>query len=142
MNSIILRAATLYLQPILLLFSVFLLLSGHNAPGGGFTGGLMAASGFVLYALAFSVPEARRLLRVDPQLLIGLGLLVAMGSALASVALGLPLMTGLWTEIHVPGFGKVPLGTPLLFDAGVYLDVVGVATLIIFSMAEEDGRKG
>ncbi len=138
MNSVILRSATLYMQPILLLFSVFLLMGGHNEPGGGFTGGLVAASAFVLHAVAFGVPEARRLLRADPRTLIGLGLLLAAGSGLLSVFGGGAFMTGVWAELPVPGLGTVALGTPLLFDTGVYLDVIGVTLLIIFSMAESD----
>ncbi len=136
MTSLILRAASLYMQPILLIFSVFLLFAGHNEPGGGFAGGLVAAAAFALYAIAYSVDEARQLLRVAPRTLIGLGLLLAVSSALLSLFAGQPFMTGRWMEFHLPGFGEVSLGTPLLFDIGVYLDVVGVTLLIIFSLAE------
>lgn len=136
MKSLILRSATLYMQPILLIFSVFLLVAGHNEPGGGFAGGLVAAAAFALYAIAYTVDEARRLLRVPPRTLIGLGLLLAASSALVSLFQGLPFMTGRWTEVHVPGLGTVSAGTPLLFDIGVYLVVVGVTALIIFSLAE------
>jgi multicomponent Na+:H+ antiporter subunit B len=138
MRSLVLRTATRYMQPILLLFSVFLLLKGHNEPGGGFAGGLVAASAFALYAIAYSVDEARENLRVAPQTLIGLGLLLALGSGVVAMLLGQPFMTGQWGEVTLPGFGKVALGTPVLFDVGVYLDVVGVTLLIIFSLAEEE----
>ena len=138
MNTLILQCATRYMQPILLLFSVVLLFSGHNEPGGGFCGGLVAASSFALYAIAFSPIESRRLLRVQPQTLIGCGLLLAITSASLSLFLGAPFMTGLWSTVHVPGFGAVHLGTPMFFDIGVYLDVVGVTLLIIYSLAEED----
>ena len=138
MNSLILRFATLYMQPILLLFSIFLLFRGHNDPGGGFCGGLMAASAFALYAMAFSVEEARKILRVAPQTLIGMGLLLALGSGLVSLFGGKPFMTGLWQDVHVPGMGVVHLGTPMFFDIGVYLDVLGVTLLIIFTLAEHE----
>jgi len=137
-TTLILRTATRYMQPILLMFSVFLLLKGHNEPGGGFTGGLVAASGFALYAIAFSVEEARRLLRADPHVLIGAGLLLAVGSALVSLARGEPLMTGQWGRLDVPGLGTLDVGTPILFDVGVYLVVLGVTLLIIYSLAEEE----
>lgn len=137
MSTVILRTATIYMQPILLLFSLFLLLGGHNEPGGGFTGGLIAASSFVLYALAFDVPRVQRMMRITPQALIGTGLLVAVGSALPSLFWAKPFMTGLWAELSVPGLGVVAVGTPLFFDMGVYLVVIGITVLIIFSMIEE-----
>lgn len=138
MTSLILRSATLYMQPILLMFSVFLLLRGHNQPGGGFCGGLVAASAFALYAIAFSVAEARRIVHLTPQTIIGAGLLLAMGSATLPLLYGLPFMTGLWHDLDVPGMGIIHLGTPVFFDIGVYLDVFGVTLLIIFSMAERE----
>lgn len=137
MNSLILRAATRFMLPLLLLFSVFLLLRGHNAPGGGFSGGLVAACAFVLYGFAFGVAETRRALPVDPRSLIGAGLLVAVGSGFLALLGGWPLMTGLWGQVPVPGFGNVDMGTPLLFDLGVYLVVVGVTLSIIMPLAEE-----
>jgi multicomponent Na+:H+ antiporter subunit B len=136
-NSLILRVATRFMLPLLLLFSVFLLLRGHNEPGGGFGGGLVAAAAFVLYGFAFGVPEARRALTLDPRRLIGAGLLVAVGSGTPALLAGRPLMTGLWGQVSVPGVGTLPLGTPLGFDAGVYLVVIGVTLSIILPLAEE-----
>jgi multicomponent Na+:H+ antiporter subunit B len=131
-SSLILRTATQFQIALLLLFSVFLLLRGHDAPGGGFVGGLVASAAFVLSALADGVAHARRLLRVDPRALVGVGLLVAAGSGALGLAAGRPFLTGLWVEI-----AGGPFGTPLLFDAGVYLVVVGVTLTIILSLAEE-----
>jgi multicomponent Na+:H+ antiporter subunit B len=128
MISIILRTATRFLQPLLLLFSFLLLMVGHNEPGGGFAGGLVASAAFLLHALAYGVDSARRELIVPPQVLIGLGLLVASGSAMAALAVGAPLLTGLW---------RGGLGTPLLFDVGVYLVVVGAALMMVFALMEE-----
>ena len=137
MTSLILRTATGFLLPLLLLFSVFLVVRGHNEPGGGFSGGLVAASAFVLYRFAFGVEGARRALPVDPRALIGVGLLVAIGSSSLALLAGRPLMTGLWGRVPVPGFGDLDVGTPLLFDVGVYLAVVGVTLSIILPLAEE-----
>ena len=133
--SLILSTATRYLLPLLLLFSVFLLLRGHNEPGGGFVGGLVAAAAFALDAIAHGVAQARRLLGVDPRTLMGLGLLIALASGLLGLAGGDPFMTGLWTEGKLPVLGQV--GTPLLFDAGVYLVVIGVILTIVFALSEE-----
>jgi multicomponent Na+:H+ antiporter subunit B len=137
MTSLILRTAIVALEPLLLIFSLFLMLAGHNAPGGGFVGGLVAAAAFGLHALAWDAASARALLRVDPRTLVGWGLLLGTLAALIPLPLGRPLFTGLWTEIDLPGFGYVAIGTPLLFDAGVYLLVAGVGLLMILTLAEE-----
>jgi multicomponent Na+:H+ antiporter subunit B len=135
MKSLILSTATRYLLPLLLLFSIFLLLRGHNEPGGGFVGGLVAAAAFALYAIAYDVPQARRALGIDPRTLMAVGLLAAAGSGGLSLVAGKPFMTGLWSAQELPVLGKV--GTPLLFDSGVYLVVIGVVLMIIFTLAEE-----
>ena len=137
MTSLILRAATRFMLPLLLLFSVLLLLRGHNEPGGGFSGGLVAAAAIVLYSFAFGVDDTRRALAVEPRTLIGAGLLVALGSGVLGLLVGRPLMTGLWHDVVVPGFGPLALGTPLLFDLGVYLVVVGITSSIILALEEE-----
>ena len=138
MNSLILKTTTTLFMPIFLLFSVFLLLRGHNSPGGGFVGGLMAAAAVSLYALAFSPQAARRLLRVDPLALIGIGLLVAAASGVLALGGGRPYMTGMWTTLALIGADDIHVGSPLLFDAGVYLVVVGVVATVVLTLAEEE----
>jgi multicomponent Na+:H+ antiporter subunit B len=138
--SILLRAATRYIVPVQLLFSVYLLLRGHNLPGGGFIGGLIAAGAFSLYVIAYDASVARRKLRIRPQFFIIIGLLLSLISALLSVVFGKPAMTGLWDgaiPLHWLGLGSLKLGTPLLFDIGVYLVVIGITLLIIFTLEEE-----
>jgi multicomponent Na+:H+ antiporter subunit B len=137
MNSVILRTVTRVLTPALLMYSVFLLTAGHNSPGGGFVGGLVAASAFSLYSIAFGVDVARRAVRVDPRTLIGVGLLVALASGVLSLVAGRPFMTGLWADLAIPGIGEIAVGTPVLFDLGVFLLVVGVALTILFPLTEE-----
>lgn len=136
MNSLILQTASRLLLPLLLLFSFFLLLRGHNEPGGGFEAGLVAASAYALYAFAYDVTLARQALRFATSTIVGWGLLLAFGSALLPVLLGQAFMTALWYPQEVPIIGK--LGTPLIFDVGVYLVVVGGTLKVIFSMAEEE----
>ena len=137
MNSVIVRTVSRGMLPALLLYSIFLLTAGHNAPGGGFVGGLVAASAFVLYSLAYGVAAARHVLRVDSRTLIGVGLTVAIASATLPLVRGVPFMTGLWTDLAVPGLGPLTLGTPVLFDTGVYLLVLGVALTILLPLREE-----
>ncbi len=132
--SVILATGARYILPLMLLFAFFILLRGHNEPGGGFIGGLVVACGFALFALAYSVADARQILRVDPIRLIGWGLLIALVSGLFSLLLGLPFMTGLWPDFAIPAIGKV--GTPTIFDVGVFLVVIGVILNVVFSLAE------
>lgn len=135
MRSVILSAATKSLLPLILLLSLFLLLRGHNEAGGGFVGGLVAAAGFVLHGIARGIEESRRVLRVEPRILLGTGLLVAGVSGTVPLLSRKPFLTGLWIPADIPVFGT--LGTPMLFDAGVYLVVLGVVTMVVFTLAEE-----
>lgn len=135
MNQLILATATRYLMPLLLLLSVFILLRGHNSPGGGFIGGLVASAAFALFAIASGVSAARRTLGVSPRQLIGGGLALAFASALVPMLLGEAFMTGIWADFELPVIGK--LSTPLFFDIGVFLVVIGVMLTIILSLASE-----
>ena len=137
MYSLILTTATRYALPLLLIFSIFILLRGHSSPGGGFVGGLVAAATFAFYAFAYNVEAAQKALRANPIQLIGVGLLIAVSSAIYPLTLGLPFMTGVWGETDYPVIGEI--GTPFVFDIGVYLVVVGVVLLIIFSLKENEG---
>jgi multicomponent Na+:H+ antiporter subunit B len=137
MNSVILATATRYLMPLLVLFSLFLLFEGHYRPGGGFIGGLMAAAPIGLSALAFDVTTAQRLLPVSPHYLLGSGLLVAIGSGVPGLFQGNPFLTAVWIEQRLPSGSTVSLGTPLLFEVGVYLLVIGVVAAILISLAAE-----
>ena len=135
MTSSILQTATRLLMPLLLLFAVFLLLRGHNQPGGGFVGGLVVAASFVLYSIAFSVDAARHALLVRPSTLLGIGLLVALVSGLPGVVVGRPFMTALWPTLNAGG-AQIGVGTPLVFDIGVFLAVIGVVLTIVFTLSE------
>lgn len=137
MISIILQTATRLIFTLLLLFAIFLLLRGHHEPGGGFIAGLVAAGAFVLYAVAYDVARARAALRVDPRALIGAGLLAASLSGVVSLFSGRPFLTGRWATWSLFGADPVKVGTPLLFDLGVGVTVVGMTLAIIFALAEE-----
>ncbi len=135
MTSAILQTATRVLMPLLLLFAAFLLLRGHNEPGGGFVGGLVVAASFVLYSIAYGVDAARRALLVEPSTLLGGGPLIALLSGIPAVLLGRPFLTALWIKVGV-GPVAIDLGTPLLFDIGVFLAVIGVVVTIVFTLAD------
>lgn len=135
MNSLILRTATRLLIAVLLLLSVFMLFRGHDLPGGGFIGGLVAASALALYAIAYGSDAAAELLRISPRRLMGIGLSTATVAGLAAAPAGRELLTGLWW-IRDLGALEIKLSTPLLFDIGVYLVVVGVILTMLFALEE------
>lgn len=137
MNSIILRTATRFMLPLLILFSIVVLLRGHNQPGGGFVGGLLATSAFVLYAMAFGVPAMQRLLRVPLTTYIAVGLGMALVSGIPGLIEGKPYLYGMWASFEFAGYGEIKVGTPLAFDIGVYLTVLGVCLLMLLTLAEE-----
>ncbi len=134
-KSLIMLTAARYLLPLLFLFSLFILFRGHNEPGGGFIGGLTAAAAFALYAIAITPEAARRALRLEPRRLLTWGVCVSLLSGFGGLLMGRPFMTGLWWDITLPFLGKP--GTVILFDVGVYLAVIGVTLVIIFSLAED-----
>lgn len=136
MRSTILQTATRYLLPILLLFSIFLLLRGHYDPGGGFVGGLVASIAFVLHSFSNGTEATMRLLGRKPLSLIPIGLGMSAFSVVLPMFYGLPPMTGLWVQEKFPLIGLI--GTSLLFDMGVYLVVVGVVLTILFTISLTD----
>jgi multicomponent Na+:H+ antiporter subunit B len=135
--SLILRTAGQLLLPLLMLLSVYLLLRGHNEPGGGFIAGLVASAAIALHLFAVDIRSARRVLRMDPRTLLGLGLLVALGSGLIAPLLGMgQIFQALWLDIDLPVVGDTHLGTPLLFDLGVYFVVIGSVLTVVLTLAE------
>ena len=136
MVSLILATAARLVQPLLLLFSVFVLIRGHNAPGGGFAGGLVAAIAFTLIVVAEDAERARQSLRVAPRTLVGVGLLTALLSGVAGFVMGDAFLQAVYFDLPVLAGGRVELSTPFLFDVGVYLAVIGVTLTIIFTLAD------
>lgn len=135
MNSIILRTTTKFLLLLMLIFSIFTLLRGHNEPGGGFAGGLIAASGFSLYLIAFGPQAIRKLLRFNFRYYIAAGLTCTLVSGMLGLFMQQAFLTGKWIEIKAI---HLTLGTPLLFDLGVYLVVIGSILKVIISLEEKE----
>ncbi len=133
MRNAIFETAIKLLIPLFVLFSLFLLFRGHNSPGGGFIAGLLASIGFFLRAMVFGTNNTIAKYKLRPVGLIAFGLSIAIVSLLLSVFQGLPIMTGLWLDFSLPFIGK--LGTPVLFDIGVYFVVIGVVLNITFVMS-------
>ncbi|MCC0038091.1 MAG: Na+/H+ antiporter subunit B [Brucellaceae bacterium] len=137
MRTVIFRTTAPYLTSLMVLFSVFVLLRGHNEPGGGFIGGLIAASAFAIYGIACGVAPVRRAMYFHPMAISGFGLLLAGLSGVLSFFLDVPFLTGLWATPEFFGL-SVDLSTPLFFDIGVYLVVVGSITSTALALEERD----
>jgi multicomponent Na+:H+ antiporter subunit B len=137
MTSLIFRTAARYLVPLLLLFSIFTLLRGHNLPGGGFAGGLLAATAVALYIFAWDAADAKRAIPIDLHFVIGIGLMIVIASGFGGMVTGDPFLTGKWAVISK----DTAIGTPLLFDVGVYLVVFGASVMMIFSLTEREEKR-
>lgn len=138
MQSLILTTTTRLLVALLLVFSVYALLRGHNLPGGGFIGGLIGATAFILYALAASVEDAARALKVDPANVAMLGVGIAGLAGLSAGLAGQPFFTGQWFFLFAEDGGKgIPLSSVLVFDIGVYMAVFGGILTLVFALERE-----
>ncbi|AKQ66142.1 Na(+) H(+) antiporter subunit B [Myxococcus hansupus] len=134
MSPVVMHTVARMMAPVLLLVSLVLAVRGHDIPGGGFVGGLMAATAFALQMVAFGRPAARKQLRVHPTRLAAAGLLVALASGIPAMLGGREFLSGLWGQLPLPWSDSLKLGTPQLFDVGVYLAVLGTAMAFILGM--------
>lgn len=137
MNSLILQIASKYIKVILLVFAFIALLRGHNLPGGGFIGGLLAALSIVFSSLAYNSEFVRNRLWIQPKHYISVGLLIALISVLPSLFKDFPIMKGMWVSFNVPVINEIKLGTPFLFDIGVFMTVIGVTLLFLFTLSRK-----
>ena len=138
MQSLILTTTTRLLTALLLVFSVFALLRGPNLPGGGFIGGLIAATAFILHTIATSVDEARAALRIDPSNMAMAGVGLAGLAGLGSRLVDQPFLTGQWVFLFAGDGGHgLALSSVLAFDIGVYLAVFGGILTLVFALEQE-----
>jgi multicomponent Na+:H+ antiporter subunit B len=129
-RTLLLEMTTRALFPTVLVFSLYLLLVGHYGPGGGFAAGLVAGLAFVLRYIAGLGSGVR----VRPPVLIGLGLTVALLTALAPMLAGAPVLTTTKLALDLPVLGHVETQTSLFLDVGVYLLIVGVVLDLLRSL--------
>ncbi len=133
-RSVILDTTARRLWPLMVAAAVFLLWRGHNAPGGGFAAGLVVGSGVALRALGGGTEAARAALRASPRGYVVVGLGLALGAGALGSLLGAGFLDAAW--VH-PAVGPA-WGTPLLFDVGVCLLVVGVVSGFVLPLAEAE----
>lgn len=140
MKTLIFKTIAPTLTAIMVVFSIFVLLRGHNEPGGGFIGGLIAASAIAIYGIAAGVTEVRKALRFDPISLAGFGVFIAGLSGLLSLGQEVPFLTGLWASIPFAST-EIVISTPMVFDIGVYFAVVGTISAVALALEENEEDK-
>jgi multisubunit Na+/H+ antiporter MnhB subunit len=136
MRSVIIRTASRLMVGLIMVFAVYLLLRGHHEPGGGFAAALVAGTGFALFAIGQGAAKVRQALRVRPCLLAMAGLGLAAAAGLPALLTGRPFLTGVWWTIGGGRGTAITIGTPLIFDIGVFLAVLGAILSIILALEE------
>lgn len=136
MHSLILGATARIFFVVMLIASLWILVRGHNEPGGGFIGGLVGAAAFITLALATDVAATRRRLRLHPVVLMSCGLVMACVSGLPGLLFDRSYLHHQWITVPI-GITDLKLGTTLIFDIGVYLVVVGGVLAFMFRLYEE-----
>ncbi|GAE91513.1 Na(+) H(+) antiporter subunit B [Gracilibacillus boraciitolerans JCM 21714] len=136
-NDLILKTMTVLISFILFGFSVNLFLAGHNAPGGGFIGGLMTSAAITLMYMAYGEKAINKILPINYRILLTTGLLIAIATGVGSFIFGEPFLSQTYDYFHFPIFGEMELATALLFDLGVYLTVIGVTMTIVLTISSD-----
>nr|WP_319398033.1 MnhB domain-containing protein [uncultured Carboxylicivirga sp.] len=137
MNAILLQLAARVIRVVMIIASVFVLFRGHNEPGGGFIGGLLAGGGIVLYVIAYyNHPLLSKTLRALAPMRV-IGLILALGSGILGMLFGESFLHALWWKIKLPLIGAIDISTPLIFDIGVYFAVIGVMVMVILLLMED-----
>ena len=126
---------------VIMVGSIYLLFAGHNQPGGGFVGGLVAGAAISLRYIAGGIEEVRRISRWRPWTILGAGVIVAVSTALVPVLLGKPVLSAAYEPYDLPVLGKVSISSALVFDIGVYLCVVGLVLMVFEAFGDRFGAE-
>ncbi|RDW22425.1 Na(+)/H(+) antiporter subunit B [Oceanobacillus arenosus] len=136
-NNVILKTVTKVVIYIILTLAVYLFLAGHNSPGGGFIGGLVLSTAFVLLFIVYDIETIQKALPFDFKKVAALGAFLAVGTGFGSFVFDVPFLTQAFGYFNLPFFGEVELTTVTIFELGVALVVVGVVVTIILSISED-----
>jgi len=139
-HPLLLVVVTRVLLPIALIVGVYILLRGHNLPGGGFIAGLIVAIALLMQYMASGHVWAHRRARFDAHAMIGAGVLIAGLTGLGSLMFDRPFLTSSFGYFHIPIFGEVELATAMAFDLGVFLTVVGTCLLSLATLSRVEER--
>jgi multisubunit Na+/H+ antiporter MnhB subunit len=135
-RSFILDKISKYIFVFINILAIYIFLKGHNQPGGGFIAGVASAISLVILVMVYGVKETKALLKFDPIIMAACGLLIAYLTSLAPIFFNLPFLYHKMVHLHLPILGELHIGTPFLFDLGVYLVVVGVTSKMIMCLEE------
>lgn len=139
-NNIILKSTSSIIIFILFGFALYLLLAGHNSPGGGFVGGLTTSAAVLLMFMAYGEKTVNKVLPLNFVFFIPLGLLIAVLTGLGALLFNVPFLTHTFGVINFPLIGEVELATAMLFDLGVYFTVFGTTMTIILTIASDQNH--
>jgi len=137
MNSVILQIASRIVRTLLIFFALIALLRGHNHPGGGFIGGMLAGLSIAFRGFAYNITAADEMTKFKPHYYVALGLIIVLISVIPSLYLHDYFMQGEWFKISI-GEWQLKIGTPLVFDIGVFFVVIGVSVLFLFSLKRQN----
>ena len=137
-NDVILGTVVKGVVFIVLTLGVYLFFAGHNAPGGGFIGGLALGSGIVLLYITFDIETVHKGIPFDFKKVAALGVLLATGTAISSLFFDVPFLTQTDNYFNLPLLGETHLSTVTIFEAGVALTVIGTLVTIILSISEDE----
>ena len=134
------RVVMQWLFPVIVVVAFYLLVRGHDLPGGGFAAGITMSTALVLQYMALGTRQFEVRLRIRPLLWMGVGLLLAAATGLGAIAFGYPFLTTWFRYVSLPIIGEFPLASALLFDAGIFVLVVGTTALILIAIAHQSVR--
>lgn len=135
-HPVIMQTLTRLLFPLMLMVAVFILIRGHNLPGGGFIAGLIAAVALIVQYLANGLAWTGERLKIDMHSVIGTGLLIATATGLVAMGLGYPFLTTTFTYLTWPVVGKFEVASAIAFDLGVFLVVVGATVMSLVQLGK------
>lgn len=133
-HPIMLQTFTRLLMPLMIMVAFYILLRGHNLPGGGFIAGLIASVALIVMYLSNGIDWTKERFSIDMHLVIGFGLLTATATGLSAIVLGYPFLTSAFTHINWPVIGEIEIASAIAFDLGVFLTVVGATVMSLVQL--------
>ncbi len=139
-NNLILKSTSSIIVFVLLGFAIYLLLAGHNSPGGGFVGGLTTSAAILLMYISYGEKTVNKILPFNFIHFIPLGMLIATLTGLGALLFNVPFLTHTFGMVTLPFVGEIELATAMIFDLGVYFTVLGTTMTIILTISSDQSR--
>lgn len=139
-NNLILKSTSSIIVFVLLGFAIYLLLAGHNSPGGGFVGGLTTSAAILLMYISYGEKTVNKIIPFSFIHFIPIGLLIATLTGLGALLFNVPFLTHTFGMVTLPFIGEIELATAMIFDLGVYFTVLGTTMTIILTISGDQNR--